>query len=74
MYWQYERGDKLNYDFTETEMRPNITIAQGDYDLTITDDLVTNSVANYPNIVTEYEIIPRWGTMLHDSINPVSVN
>ncbi len=74
MYWLYERGDNLIYDFTETVGRPNITLAQGDYDLTITDNIVTDSVANYPNIVTEYEIIPRWGTLMHDSINPVSVN
>ena len=74
MYWSYERGDNLNHGFTETTTRPNITFAQGDYDLTITDVIVTDSVANYPNIVTEYEIIPRWGTILHDSINPVSVN
>ncbi|MCB2207612.1 MAG: T9SS type A sorting domain-containing protein [Bacteroidetes bacterium] len=74
MYWLYERGDDLNHGFSETTERPNITIAQGDYALTITDVIVTDSVANYPNIVTEYEIIPRWGTMLNDSINPVSVN
>ena len=74
MYWLYERGDDLNHGFSETTNRPNITIAQGDYELTITDDIVTDSVANYPNIVTEYEIIPKWGTMQNDSINQVSLN
>ena len=74
MYWVYERGAKLNHSFNETSERPNFTIAQGDYDLNITDEIVTDLVANYPNIVIEYEIIPRWGTMLHDSINEVSVN
>lgn len=74
MYWMYDRGNELNRNFMETMNRPNINFAQGDYNLTITDDIVTDSVSNSPNIVTEYEIIPKWGTMQHDSINPVSVN
>ena len=74
MYWEYDRGNSLNRDFVETTERPNITFAQGDYDLTITDDIVTDSVQLTPNIVREYEIIPRYGTMLDDSINEASVN
>jgi hypothetical protein len=74
MYWVYQRGDLLNKGFQETQERPLLVFAQGDYDLTITDVIVTDSVAIIPNIVHEYEIIPRYGTMLHDSINEVSVN
>lgn len=74
MYWVYDRGDQLNREFTETMNRPNITFAQGDYELSITDEIVTDSVANIPNVVKEYEIIPRWGTLKHDSINLVSEN
>lgn len=74
MYWAYDRGDALNRDFQQTQVRPKLWFAQGDYDLTITDQIVTDSVANIPNIVREYEIIPRYGTMLDDSINQISVN
>lgn len=74
MYWVYDRGNNLNRDFKETMNRPNITFAQGDYDLTVSDVIVTDSVVNIPNIVKEYEIIPRWGTMHHDSINTVSIS
>ncbi len=74
LYWVYERGDQLNKGFIETEERPNITFAQGDYDLTITDHTVTDSVLLTPSIVREYEIISRSGTMLNDSIAEASVN
>lgn len=74
LYWTYERGNDLSRGFTETTGRPNLTFAQGNYDLTITDQIVTDSIILTPNIVRSYEIIPRYGTMLNDSINQVSVN
>lgn len=74
LYWVYERGLNLNRGFVETMERPNLTFAQGSYNLSITDQIVTDSLLLTPNIVREYEIIPRYGTMLHDSINEVSVN
>jgi len=74
MYWVYDRGENLNRGFIETSERPNITFAQGDYDLNITDEIVTDPVVNIPNIVKEFEIIPRYGTMKDDSIHTVSVN
>ena len=74
MYWLFDRGNDLNRGFVKTTERPNITFARGDYDLTITDQIVTDSVRITPNIVREYQIIPRWGTMLDDSIAEVSVN
>jgi hypothetical protein len=74
MYWLYDRGEDLNRSFTETTERPNITFAQGDYNLSITDVIVTDSVDNIPNIVKEYEIIPRNGGLLDDSIHLISTN
>jgi len=74
LYWVYERGFKLFRDFNEVNERPNITFAQGSYNLTITDQIITDSLLLTPNIVREFEIIPRFGTMLSDSINEVSVN
>lgn len=74
MYWLYDRGKDLNRDFEETTERPNITFVQGDYNLSITDVIVTDSIENIPNIVREYEIIPRFGGLLDDSINLISTN
>jgi hypothetical protein len=55
MYWLFDRGGNLNRGFTELSERPNITFAQGDYNLSITDVIVTDSEDNIPNIVKEYE-------------------
>jgi len=74
MYWLFDRGEQLNRGFTAVSERPNITFAQGDYNLSITDVIVTDTVDNIPNIVKEYEIIPRFGGLLDDSINLVSTN
>jgi concanavalin A-like lectin/glucanase superfamily protein/type IX secretion system substrate protein/peptide-N-glycosidase F-like protein len=74
LYWVHERGSNLQRGFTGTTQRPNITFAQGNYDLTIVEELVTDSVKIIPNIVREFNIIPRTGTMLNDSINQLSVN
>ncbi len=73
MYWVYERGNNISRGFEETNERPNVSFVQGDYDLTISDEIVTDSVIINPNIVREYEIIPKYGTMQHDSIAEVSV-
>ncbi len=72
LYWVYERGSNLQRGFIATTERPNITLAQGNYDLTISDVIVTDSVKIIPNIVREFNIIPRNGTMMHDSINQLS--
>ncbi len=74
MNWLFDRGEHLNRGFMETDERPNITFAQGDYNLNITDVIVTDSVENIPNIVKEYEIIPRYGTLQNDSINLVATS
>ena len=74
LYWVYERGFNLSRDFNEIAERPNLTFAQGSYDITTTDLIVTDSLLLTPNIVREFEVIPRYGTMLHDSLNEVTVN
>jgi hypothetical protein len=70
--WDTERGNLLSREFESTSLRPNITFLQGEYDMIISDEIVTVWEERTANVVTEYEIIPRYGTMLHDSINPVS--
>jgi len=67
--WSYERGNNLSREFSLTTERPNITFLQGNYDLTITETIHTQTVENIANVVSGYEIIPRYGTTLHDSIN-----
>ena len=74
LYWVFERGNLINRDFTSSTERPNLTLAQGTYNLTITDEIATDSVLLNPHIVRAYEIIPRTGTTLSDSINQISVN
>ncbi|MFZ4462850.1 MAG: T9SS type A sorting domain-containing protein [Bacteroidales bacterium] len=74
LYWVNERGSNLSRGFIATTERPNLSLAQGSYDLTITDQIIMDSVVLTPNIVRQYEIIPRYGTMLHDSIHELSVN
>jgi hypothetical protein len=69
--WSHERGDKLSREFEVVTERPNTTFLQGNYDLTISDVIATETVENLANVVTEFEIIPRYGTMLNDSINEV---
>ncbi len=74
IYWFHHRGAELFNGFSITQKRPNITFAQGDYDLSITEETVTDSLLRTPSIVKEYQIVHRYGTMLDDSIAEVSVN
>jgi concanavalin A-like lectin/glucanase superfamily protein/peptide-N-glycosidase F-like protein/type IX secretion system substrate protein len=74
LFWNYERGSNLARGFVSTTERPNITFAQGDYSLNITEIIVTDSQLINANIVCEYDIVPRYGTMLHDSVRELSVN
>ncbi len=69
--WGYERGNDLDRGFLPVLQRPNVTFLQGEYDLTITDNIVTEAVGKIKNNVREFEIIPRYGTMLDDSIDVV---
>ena len=72
--WGNDRGIELNRNFVLSTQRPQIELFSGEYDLTISYNLVTEEVERIANYVLEYEIIPRWGTQLHDSINVVSEN
>ncbi len=70
--WENERGNLLSRGFESTTLRPNITFLQGEYDMIVSGEILTVWEERTANVVTEYEIIPRYGTMLHDSINPLS--
>lgn len=70
--WQFDRGNTMSRGFEAVMQRPNVTFLQGEYDLTVNEENVTENVERIANVVTEYEIIPRYGTMLDDSIAEVS--
>jgi len=71
--WDNERGNLLSRGFESTTLRPNITFLQGEYDMIVAVEIVTVWEERTANVVSEYEIIPRYGTMLNDSINPLSM-
>ncbi|MEE4256929.1 MAG: LamG-like jellyroll fold domain-containing protein, partial [Bacteroidales bacterium] len=70
--WGKDRGEQLNRNFIASSQLPQIEFFSGDYDLTITDEIITEQEERIANYVLTYEIIPRWGTQLDDSINIVS--
>lgn len=74
MYWKYERGNEIMRGFSEVVGRPNTGFVQGDYTMTVTPIIVTDSALIDPNIVREYEIVHKWGTMQNDSIAEISVD
>lgn len=67
--WKQTRGDELHSNYIAVTQRPNIIFLQGEYELTINDEIRTVAVENVANVVEEYEIIPRYGTMLDDSLH-----
>ena len=72
--WEFIRGINLNRFFTTTTERPNLTFLQGTYTLSIVNDTVLDSIPRLSNTVTAYQIIPKTGTQINDSIGIVSVN
>lgn len=74
--WDYERGDKLTTNFTESSAMPMITFLKGTYNLTVTNDVVRYSHPKLPRTVNQYSITSREGfvPMQHDIINLVSTN
>lgn len=74
LLWDYERGDQLTTTFTESNSVPNVTFFRGNYNLTISDNLVRYSYPRSPKTVSNYSITSNEGVtpMLHDTINLLS--
>ncbi|WP_317898879.1 LamG-like jellyroll fold domain-containing protein [Aurantibacillus circumpalustris] len=72
--WTYDRGNKLDRMFYETNIRPNIVFLRGTYALTTTSVTVKDSVGRNPNIVQEFSITSNATAipMAHDIVSPVS--
>lgn len=68
--WTYERGDKLNRMFYETNLRPQLTFLRGTYAMTTTTVTVKDSIARNPNIVQQYSITSNASVSppMHDAV------
>lgn len=66
--WKFERGRSISSFFTETTSRPNFSLLQGNYTLTLTPVTVHDSLQATPKQVNEYQIFPKYGTLSNDSI------
>tara|TARA_Y100000385_G_scaffold48309_2_gene44886 strand:- start:64295 stop:66988 length:2694 start_codon:yes stop_codon:yes gene_type:complete len=73
-FWRSERGEKLSRFFTTSNTRPNITLFRGDYNLTVNDIAVLDSILLEPHLVQEFTINPNSGLLLNDEIELVSEN
>lgn len=72
--WQSPHGTGLFKGWNQQTERPNLTFAQGDYTLTITNDTVYDIVNNPANLVREREVISQSGLLKDDSINIVNTS
>lgn len=64
-------GEDLFKGLNLSNDRPNTTFLQGDYNLTITEEIVLENIQQIPNTVIEYEILYNYGTMLSDEISEI---
>lgn len=54
--WTFDRGNKLNRMFYETNVKPNITLLQGTYSITTNTIVVMDSIGRSPNTVQQFSI------------------
>lgn len=52
--------------------RPVLNLYQGTYVLAVTPDTIVDSIANPTNLVTQYQVFPKTGTLVQDSIGPIN--
>ena len=74
LLWDYERGDQLTTTFTESMTVPNVTFFRGNYNLTVSDNVVRYSYPRNAKVVNHYSISSNEGVtpMMHDTINLLS--
>ena len=72
--WNYTRGNEIGQFFTEVNSRPNINFYQGQYYLTLLTNTILDSLIASANTVTQYAIVPNYGTLQNDSIATVSTD
>jgi hypothetical protein len=76
LQWSYERGDKLNRMFYETNIRPNVSFFRGTYSLSTNTVTVRDSIVRQPNVVQSYSITDNSTVtpMMHDAVVLVSTS
>lgn len=72
--YTYDRGDQLHRKWQTTSFRPMVYFTQGIQNITVSDSIALDSVANAPHFVTEYSIVPQYGTTQNDQIVALSNN
>lgn len=70
--WNFDRGIDLNKFFQTSNVRPQITLVQGNYNITVTPVTAVDSVLLIPNTVNEYSVASNAGTVMDDDINVVN--
>jgi hypothetical protein len=68
-FWEFTRGSKINRFFKTDDKRPNISLLRGDYNLSVSQINVFDSIQREPNLVRVYNIIQHIGTQMHDEVN-----
>ena len=58
--------------WANSNYRPKTTFYQGVYNLTVTTDTVLDTVQNHSNIISAFQIFPKYGTNQDDSIGMIS--
>ena len=66
------RGYENFKNFTKLGLRPNTVFVSGDFTQTSDTVSVTDSVAQIPNIVEQYEVVSNSNTIFSDELNAVS--
>jgi hypothetical protein len=56
MLWTFDRGNKLNRMFTESNLKPNVVFLRGTYSLTANTVTVKDSIARNPSTIQQYSI------------------
>ncbi len=70
VFWQYERGETLGQSWTESLLRPNLSLIQGEYLSQSTSYTSLDSIAHSPRSLQEWEHIPATpGSLADDEIS-----
>jgi hypothetical protein len=72
--WSFLYGIDHFKGWQSESNRPNLALYQGTYSLTVSPDTVIDSVARHPNLVTQYQVYPKTGTLQADSIGATQQN
>ena len=70
--WSQIYGENHFKGFEELTERPNITFHQGQYNLTIANDTIIDSVMRPYHQVNQYAVFPKTGTSENDSIGVIN--